>query len=206
MACEPSIKQILHTLIVPKFSYRCGRACCRCSSPPSAGPEHFSCCSVAKYSFVMLSLSLSLCSDDSCSRRVYLIFFGIFGLWGHSSPVGADYDIRHFGVALQCHVCAQQGMERGAWQAVCFKLLLNAATFLEQREGEGALKGHLISILPELLIAFVTASSARACLSMCELIVCSAEKHPQLSLLLASLSLSLPLSLCLPVSGFNFNP
>lgn len=59
-------------------------------------------------------------------------------------------------LSLQCHVCCvacvpgrQTEGQRRREGGVCFKLLLllNAATFVG---------GHLISILPELLFAFVT--------------------------------------------------
>lgn len=62
----------------------------------------------------------------------------------------------YLSLSLQCHVCCvacvpgrQTEEAEGKGGSVCFKLLLllNAATFVG---------GHLISILPELLFAFVT--------------------------------------------------
>lgn len=141
MACESSIKQILHTLIVPKVSSRFSRACLSLPLPlfpnwPLAGPPN-KLIQCWKFSFVMVS-------PTAARHCVYLIFCNSWTTRDFSGPVGVDYDIRLFGdsLSLQCHVwrsmCASQPTQRGQWQereggeAVCLKLLLllNAATFV----------------------------------------------------------------------------
>lgn len=89
MACESSIKQILHTLIVPKVSSGCSRANALplhlpSQTGPELAPELLPHPQALRPNKPLQCCEILICNAlaDSCSRRVYLIFFAnqIFGL------------------------------------------------------------------------------------------------------------------------------